>query len=83
MSLTETIERTVTETKHGWSVQLRFADHPDFDAAKNAILIRADVVDVREAHPRVREVLRVALQSAQVIINREIASLESGQPLKP
>ena len=83
MPVTETIERTVTETKHGWSVQLRFADNPDFDAAKNAILIRADAVDVREVHPRVREVLRAALQNAREIIDIEIESLRVGVSLKP
>jgi hypothetical protein len=41
MPTTETIERTVTETKDGWSVHLLLADDPDFEVAKNAISIRA------------------------------------------
>ena len=45
------------------------------------ILIRADV-DVREAYPRVREILRIALQNAQGVIDNEIASLGTGQSLK-
>ena len=81
MPVIRTIERTVTETKDGWSVLLRFADYSDFDAAKNAILIRADV-DVREAYPPVREILRIALQNAQGVIDNEIASLGTGQSLK-
>jgi hypothetical protein len=82
MAVIRTIERTVTETKDGWSVLFRFADRSDFDAAKNAILIRAEV-DVPEAYPRVREVLRIALQNAQVLIDNEIASLGTGHSLKP
>jgi hypothetical protein len=82
MPVIRTIERTVTETKDGWSVLLRFADHSNFDAAKNAILIRAEV-DVQETYPRVREILRAALQKAQGLIDNEIASLGAGHSLKP
>jgi hypothetical protein len=83
MSGIETIERTVKETKDGWSVQLRFADNSDFEVARNAILIRADVADVSEALPLFREVLVVTLANARELINKEIQALRDEQSLKP
>jgi hypothetical protein len=81
MPMTETRERTVTETKDGWSVELLFADDPDFEVAKNAISIRA-VTNVSDQYPHFRVVLLKALLNARDVIDREIQALRDEQPLK-
>jgi hypothetical protein len=82
MPIIEIRERTVTETKDGWSVELLFADDPDFEVAKNAISIRA-VMDVSDQYPLFRAVLLKALLNARNIIDREIQALRDEQPLTP